>query len=77
MPTIVITARAQELADHAAAQSLMLRLERAQLLQRFELAPLDADATTQLVQRLSGSSGGTVFAQRLQRATYGNPFFLL
>jgi len=76
-PVIVITARAQELADHAAAQALMLRLERAQLLQRFDLAPLDAAATTELVQRLSGSSGGTVFAQRLQHATHGNPFFLL
>jgi len=76
-PVIVLTARMQELGDHAAAQTLMLRLERAQLLQRFELAPLDGGATAELVQRLSGSGGGTVFAQRLQRATQGNPFFLL
>lgn len=76
-PAIVITARAQELSEHSAAQALLLRLERAQLLQRFALAPLDGSATTELVQRLSGSGGGTVFAQRLQHATHGNPFFLL
>ncbi len=76
-PFIVVTARTQELADHADAQALALKLERAGLLHRIELAPLSADATVELVRRLSGSEGGAVFAQRLQRTTAGNPFFLL
>lgn len=76
-PRIVITARKQELADNPFASGAMLRLERAQLLQRIELAPLDTAATTELVRRLSGARDGRVFAERLQRATRGNPFFLL
>jgi DNA-binding SARP family transcriptional activator/predicted ATPase len=76
-PRIVLTARGQELADRAEASSLLLKLERAQLLQRIELAPLDTDATTELVRRLSGAQGGGVFAERLRRSTRGNPFFLL
>lgn len=76
LPRIVVTARSQELADHAVAAATVLKLERAQLLQRIELAPLDAAATTELVRRLSGARGG-IFAERLQRTTRGNPFFLL
>ena len=75
-PRIVLTARGQELADRPEAHGALLKLERAHLLQRIELAPLGADDTTDLVQRLSGAPGN-VFAERLHRATRGNPFFLL
>ena len=41
------------------------------------LEGLAADEALALVRALSGSPGGTLFAQRLQRATEGNPFFLI
>ena len=41
------------------------------------LEGFDADEALALVRALSGSAGGTLFAQRLQRATEGNPFFLI
>lgn len=74
---VVATARAQELADAPRAADLVRKLERARLLQRVELAPLDDATTLALVRSLSGSTRGTLFAQRLQRATHGNPYFLL
>lgn len=77
VPRLILTARSQELAENAAALGMVRKLERAQLLQRLELAPLDPAATADLVRRLSGSSSGGVFAQRLHRATQGSPFFLL
>jgi DNA-binding SARP family transcriptional activator len=42
-----------------------------------ELSGLDAEETLALVHALSGSPGGRLFSQRLQRATDGNPFFLI
>lgn len=41
------------------------------------LEGLDTDEALALVRALSGSPGGRLFAQRLQRATEGNPFFLI
>ncbi|GCL61989.1 hypothetical protein AQPW35_10700 [Rubrivivax pictus] len=40
------------------------------------LAPLDGDGVSALVNRLSGAGDPRRFAQRLERATGGNPFFL-
>jgi DNA-binding SARP family transcriptional activator len=74
---LVATARRDELADHAAARDTLRRLERAGLVERIELQPFDADATLQLVRTLSGSAQGARFAERLQRTTHGNPYFLL
>jgi len=74
---IVATARRSELADAAAVHERVLRLERSGLLLRVPLAPLDQDGTLQLVRALSGSERGALFAERLQRATQGNPYFLL
>jgi DNA-binding SARP family transcriptional activator len=76
-PRLVLTARTQELAENTSALALVRKLERASLLRRIELAPLSADATAELVRRLSGTASGGVFAERLHRATLGNPFFLL
>ncbi len=42
-----------------------------------ELDGLDADEALALVRALSRSPGGSLFARRLQRATAGNPFFLI
>jgi DNA-binding SARP family transcriptional activator/predicted ATPase len=77
LPAVVITARRHELAEHAPARELLRRLERGGLVERLELAPLPEAATLALVRALSGSAGGHKFAQRLQRATDGNPYFLL
>lgn len=77
LPLVVLTARRHELAEHAPARELLRRLERGALVERLELAPLPEAATLVLVRTLSGSAGGHKFAQRLQRATDGNPYFLL
>jgi DNA-binding SARP family transcriptional activator len=74
---IVATARRDELAAHPGARDMLRRLERAGLVQRIELQPFDAHATLELVRTLSGSAHGARFAERLQRATQGNPYFLL
>lgn len=74
---IVATARSAELADARAISDVVRRLERGGLLARLPLAPLDAAGTLQLVRELSGSAGGELFAQRLQRVTHGNPYFML
>jgi DNA-binding SARP family transcriptional activator len=74
---IVATARTAELAESRAAIDVVLKLERSGLLQRLPLAPLDAGGTLALVRNLSGSAGGELFAQRLQRVTQGNPYFML
>lgn len=74
---VVAAARTQELDDHAAARDTLRALERARLLERLPLAPFAEDETLALVRALSGSAGGTLFSARLQRATRGNPFFLL
>lgn len=76
-PVLVFTARRQELAEQAGPRDLVRRLERAGLVERLELQPLSEAATLELVRTLSGSAGGAKFAQRLQRATDGNPYFLL
>lgn len=76
-PLVVVTARSHELASHAAAREALRRLERGGLVDRLDVAPLPAAATLALVRALSGSAGGERFAQRLQRATDGNPYFLL
>lgn len=77
LPVVVLTARRHELAEHVPARELLRRLERGALVDRLELAPLPESATLALVRALSGSAGGHKFAQRLQRATDGNPYFLL
>jgi DNA-binding SARP family transcriptional activator len=74
---IVLTARSVELAQAPAARGLLRRLQDAALLTRLTLPPLDDRATLQLVRELSGTAGGERFAARLQRATGGNPFFML
>jgi DNA-binding SARP family transcriptional activator len=77
LPLLVFTARRQELAEHAGARELVRRLERTGRVERIDLQPLPEAATLELVRTLSGSAGGAKFAQRLQRATDGNPYFLL
>ena len=42
-----------------------------------ELQGFDADETLALTHALSNSPGGRLFSRRLQRATGGNPFFLI
>jgi DNA-binding SARP family transcriptional activator len=74
---IVFTARSAELAEAPATREMLRRLQRAGLLTQLTLAPLDDGATLQLVRELSGTAGGQRFAGRLQRATSGNPFFML
>lgn len=76
-PRLLATARRDELAGHAGARDALRRLERARLVERIELQPFDPAATLDLVRTLSGSPHGTRFAERLQRTTQGNPYFLL
>ena len=58
-------AAAHQQALQAGSQALLLRL-----------APLDPESVYALVKRLSGAHDPRRFAQRLERATGGNPFFL-
>lgn len=58
-------AAAQQRAAQQAAGALVLRL-----------GPLDSDSVYALVKRLSGADDPRRFAQRLDRATGGNPFFV-
>ena len=58
-------AAARQQALQAGSQALVLRL-----------APLDSASVYALVKRLSGAPDPRRFAQRLDRATGGNPFFL-
>jgi DNA-binding SARP family transcriptional activator/predicted ATPase len=74
---VVAAARAQELDERLPARAALRGLERAGLLERLRLVRFDADETLELVRELSGSSSGTLFAARLQKATRGNPFYLL
>jgi DNA-binding SARP family transcriptional activator len=74
---VVAAARTQELEQHAAARGTLRALERARLLERVPLAAFAEADTLALVRALSGTAGGARFAARLQRATHGNPFFLL
>ena len=60
-------------ADTAARQQALQQAAGARVLR---LAPLDADGVYALVKRLSGADDPRRFAQRLERATGGNPFFL-
>ena len=61
--------------DEAAAKALA-ELAEATGAERLRLRPLDGDAVFDLVRRLSGASNPARFADRLERATAGNPFFL-
>ena len=59
--------------DAAARQQALQQAAGACVLR---LAPLDADGVYALVKQLSGADDPRRFAQRLERATGGNPFFL-
>ncbi len=74
---IVFTARSAELAQAPTASEMLRRLQHAGLLTRLTLPPLDDSGTLRLVRELSGTAGGECFAGRLQRASGGNPFFIL
>lgn len=74
---LVATARSAELADAKSARDLVRKLERTGQLVRRTLEPLAPAATLELVRELSGSAGGERFAERLQRVTRGNPFYML
>jgi DNA-binding SARP family transcriptional activator len=74
---VVFTARSAELDAAQTARELVRRLERSGALTRLRLEPLSEDGTLQLVRELSGTTAGHRFAQRLQRSTQGNPFFVL
>jgi DNA-binding SARP family transcriptional activator len=74
---VLLTARTAELAEAQTAREMVRRLERGGELTKLALQPLSEEATLQLVRELSGTSAGHRFARRLQRATQGNPFFLL
>lgn len=76
-PKLLLVARGRELADHALANQLVVKLEREAVLQPLALHAFDDQSTLQLVRRLSGSIRGERFAQRLQKVTLGNPYFLL
>ena len=60
-------------ADTAARQQALQQAAGAHVLR---LAPLDSDGVYALVKRLSGAADPRRFAQRLERATGGNPFFV-
>lgn len=60
--------------DGAAARQLALRQAAGACVLR--LAPLDGEGIYALVKRLSGADDPRRFAQRLERATGGNPFFV-
>jgi len=63
-------------AGTAAAQALA-RLGESGQLTRIELEPLTPTQLQLMIQQLSGASGALLFAQRLHRATGGNPLFAI
>ncbi len=74
---IVAAARGEELELHAGTRDALLALERSRLLVRVPVLPLSDAETLELVRALAASAGGTLFSARLQRATRGNPYYLL
>ena len=60
----------------AAAQARLQGLVDGVAALRLSLAPLAAEHVLELVRQLSGAPDPRRFAQRLERATGGNPFFL-
>ena len=77
-PALLVVARD---ADTSATQrDALLRAQRAGQAQRIDVPPLDAAATRELLGSMAATSAdqaGDAFAARLQRATGGNPFFIL
>jgi DNA-binding SARP family transcriptional activator len=74
---LIATARPSELSENPAATRAIAHLERDGLMTRIHLEPLSETMILSLVQAISGSTGGTVFAKRLFDATAGNPLFVL
>lgn len=74
---LLATVRAEDLAGNPAVQRSLAAIGRDELLARIPLAALTESDVLTLVRALSGSTGATVFAQRLHAATAGNPLFLL
>jgi DNA-binding SARP family transcriptional activator len=74
---IVAAARTEELLHNPAVQDTVRALERGHLLARIPLGVLDAAETLALVRALSSSRDGSLFGARLQKATRGNPYYLL
>ncbi len=74
---LIATTRPSELSENPAATRAIAHLERDGLLTRIHLEPLNETMILSLVQAISGSTGGTVFAKRLFDATAGNPLFVL
>jgi DNA-binding SARP family transcriptional activator len=72
----VATGRTLELSENAAAQNILLSLERENLLARLSLEGFGEAQTLSLLQSLSGGSA-RLFARRLHAATGGNPLFTL
>ena len=77
MVRVIATARADELALHRPATSVVEAIEKEGELARLPLGAFDDWSMLQLVQRLSNSEGGVRFAARLGAATGGNVFFAL
>ncbi len=74
---LIATARPSELSENPAATRAIQHLERDGLLTRISLEPLNETMILSLIQALSGSTSGTIFAKRLFDATAGNPLFVL
>jgi len=74
---LLATVRAEDLAGNPSVRSSLAAIERDGMLVRVALAALTQSDVLTLVRALSGSTGATVFAQRLHAATAGNPLFLL
>jgi DNA-binding SARP family transcriptional activator len=74
---IVVAARTPEIELNAAALVLLRRLQRARLLERLVLRPFGLPQTLALLCQLSGTAARLPLAERLQRATGGNPYHVL
>ena len=75
-PRVLATARPTELAD-APWRGAVARLEADGLVEYVALEGWDELEVHTLLNRLSGSGGGRIFARRLHAATGGNPLFVL
>lgn len=77
-PALLVIARD---ADTSAPQrEALVRAQRAGQAQRIDVPPLDVDATRELLGSMAATpahQASDAFATRLQRATGGNPFFIL
>jgi class 3 adenylate cyclase/DNA-binding CsgD family transcriptional regulator len=74
---VVATVRPAELADRAEAAEVLARLEQDDLLRRFSVGPLGAEALGGLAEAVTGHGAEPVLVEWLEARSRGNPFYAI